>query len=119
MSDNIFISYSLKDKHLIPKVEKELKRKGITSEANKFIDTQSVFIPGSNIRDALREAIKQANKVVLLWTEQSANSQWVNYEAGMAEALDKQIVIVVPKGSSSKIPSNLSELQILEIDMNG
>ncbi len=119
MKEKIFISHAHQDKHLIPKVMAELEREGIIEKENQFIDTESVMVPGSSIRGMLRNSINEASKVILLWTEHSSTSQFLNYEAGMAEALDKQIIVVVPKGNLRNLPFNLSELQVFEVDING
>ena len=58
-----------------------------------------------------------ANSVVVFWTENSANSQFVNYELGMADALGKNLVVVTPRGQRMRLPSNLEDIQVLEIDI--
>ena len=61
----------------------ELERKGIIEEQDAFIDADSLMIPGASIRDMLRKIISSVSKVVLLWTENSSPSQFMNYEAGI------------------------------------
>ena len=64
----------------------------------------------------LREAIENASKFVVVWSDAAYTSEWVNYETGMAEALGKPILVVVPKGETSRVPGNLKETQVIEIE---
>ena len=62
-----------------------------------------------------KTAIASASKVILLWTDAGSKSDWVNYEAGMADALGKPIVVVIPEGSPAELPENLKDAQIVRI----
>ncbi len=114
-SETIFISYAMGDRPRLKTVISELKARGVVGESDKITEPHAVFIPGSSIRGALREAIQAASKVVVVWSGAAAESQWVNYEAGMAEALGKPIVVVVPKGEARQIPAGLSDIQVIEL----
>lgn len=118
MKNKVFISYAHKDKKYIKFLAERLRQKGILSNEEDTYDAAQSIIPGSSIKGLLRNFIEEASKVVILWTEESANSKYVNYEAGMAEALGKQIIVVVPKGRKVELPSNLAELQVVELDMS-
>jgi hypothetical protein len=59
--------------------------------------------------------MKEADHVVIVWTELSAESSFVNYEAGMAEALGKPITIVKPDLSAPTLPSNLQGVRVLDL----
>jgi hypothetical protein len=52
----------------------------------------------------------------VVWSGAAGASGWVNYEAGMADALDKPITVVVPKGEVARVPGNLGETKIIELD---
>ena len=116
MPNRIFLSYAHEDREGVDKVIKELSRKGILSEEKDVVmDAVQNIESGSYIRNLIRKRIESASKVILLWTEDSAKSQWVNYEAGMAEALGKPIIIVLPNKSAPKLPENLEGLQIVRL----
>src|SRR6266852_4938579 len=112
---SVFISYALDDKPRIRKVIDELKSRKMIEEDDKIIETSDVFVPGSSVRAQVREAIEAASKVVVLWSGAGAEADWVNYETGMAEALGKPILVVIPKGGASKLPRTLENSQIIEL----
>jgi nucleoside 2-deoxyribosyltransferase len=100
MTERIFVSYAHQDRALLGSLEQELRKHGvISSEEIVLIDPRSESHAGDNIRETIRDQIRSASKVVIIASESSANSQWVNYEAGMASALEKPIVIFAKKGS--------------------
>ncbi len=120
MKNKIFISYAHQDNEQISKLKSALTEKGIISnEAVSFEDSQMPMVPGSSIRGALRNAIESANTVVVYWTKNSAASEFVNYEMGMADALDKKLVVVTPKGERMSLPSNLTDIHMVELDIEG
>jgi hypothetical protein len=112
----IFLSYAQKDSLDIRKVLSELRSKGFIEDNDQILDTSKVMVPGSSIRGLLREAVKASSKVIVLWSREGAESEFVNYEIAMAEALGKPIVVVVPKGQKSKMPGQLTENVVLEIE---
>ncbi len=113
---SVFISYATDDKPRIRKVIDELKSRKMIEEDDKIIETSDVFVPGSSVRAQVREAIEAASKVVVLWSGAGAEADWVNYETGMAEALGKPILFVVTKGEVSRVPRDLADSQIIELE---
>ena len=54
--------------------------------------------------------------VVIIVTPNSAKSQWVNYEAGMASALDKPIILIKSKDAKDvDFVTSLANAQFIEI----
>lgn len=120
MKNKIFISYAHQDNSQIEKLKSALAEKGIIStESDVLHDSQSPMVPGSSFRGAIREAVESASTVVVYWTKNSASSDFVNYEMGMADALDKNMVVVTPKGTRMELPSNLADIQVIELDIEG
>ena len=120
MNNKVFISYAHQDSEQISKLKSALTEKGIISnESVTFEDSQMPMVPGSSMRGVLRNAIQSANTVVVYWTRNSASSEFVNYEMGMADALDKKLVVVTPKGERMNLPSNLTDIQVVELDIEG
>jgi len=75
---------------------------------------------GEDIRRAIRDQIKSADMVVIITSESSVESQWVNYEAGMADALGKPIVVVGRRGiGKSSLLTNLADAKVIEIEDTG
>jgi TIR domain len=137
----VFLSYASGDKPSIRKLIAQLKAKGIIEPQDEVLDTLSaITVPGSSLRGALsealehmtkaevarhlgegwrgqiREAIENSSKFVVVWSDAAGTSDWVNYETGMAEALGKPILVVIPKGGTSRLPWNLKENQVVEVE---
>lgn len=112
---SVFISYAIGDKSRIKKVIRKLMSQGIVDEGEKVTDISDID-PGSSVRLQVRSAIEAASKVVVVWSDTGSGSDWVNYEAGMAEALGKPIFVVVPKGQGGRLPHNFADTQIIELD---
>lgn len=115
-TSDVFISYATQDKPRLGKVIGELKRRGILEEQDKIIDITGFYPSGLTVRDHLRKTIQNADKVIIWWSDASSVSDWVNYEAGMAHALDKPTVFVVSKGERTRLPRSLMDHQVIEID---
>jgi hypothetical protein len=112
---SVFLSYASRDKKKIKKVIDKLSERGVLSPHEAWVDSSAIVV-GSSWREQIREAIENASKFVVVWSNEADTSDWVNYETGMAEALDKPILVIVPKRGTSRIPGNLKETQIIEID---
>jgi TIR domain len=112
---SVFLSYAFKDKPRIRKVLDQLKAIGMLSPHEEVIDTSAVLV-GASWRGEVRKAIENASKFVVVWSDAAHMSDWVNYETGMAEALGKPILVVVPKGGTSRVPGNLKETQVIEVE---
>lgn len=120
MKDKVFFSYSVKDSDQIENLKAALMEQGIISNVElPSYEDQYPMIPGISVRGAIRDAVASANTVVVFWTKNSATSEFVNYEIGMADALNKDLLVVMPKGESIALPSNLSDIQVLKIDVKG
>lgn len=118
MQEKLFVSYAPEDRGYVDKALGKLEREGVLSEPPVLIHdpvNDAPFIPGSSLRGALRNAIESASKVVLLWTADAAQSAHVNYEAGMADALDKPLIVVLPKDTAPELPANLHPERILQL----
>jgi len=112
---SVFLSYAFGDKAKIQKVLDKLNARGILSSDDVWLDN-SAIVAGSDWRGQIREAIENASKFVVIWSDAADTSDWVNYETGMAEALGKPILVVVPKGETARIPGNLKETQVIELE---
>ena len=120
MSKKIFLSYAMEDRHHLEGLKEILEKHRITTEGEHvgFIDPMSEpSIPGTNIRAMIKKQIKSSNEVVVIATDDSLSSQWVNYEIGMADALNKPIVIVGRKGSGkTSLLQSLDGVRLVEMD---
>lgn len=94
---------------------KELCRKRIMSaEDNVLVDYDREAL-GATFRDAAREALADADTFVVIWSPAAAASRWVNYEVGMADALGKEVIVVLLKGASPHLPASLQQAHSIEL----
>ena len=117
MTEKIFVSYAHEDRDLVKAVLGALRKHHIVTAEDVVILDPHHFEPGENIRRMIKDQISSARKVVIIATDHSAKSEWVNYEAGMAAALDKPIVVMGRKGSgkTASLISSLGNVQSIEI----
>jgi nucleoside 2-deoxyribosyltransferase len=110
---SVFLSYSSRDRDVAGRVERALKRLGLAA----FNPARDVHV-GEHWRKAIQAAIKRADALVLLATSpQSAASSWMAYEAGVAEALGKPVMILLPdKYPVTELPADFAAGQVLDFD---
>jgi hypothetical protein len=117
MAEKIFVSYAHQDRDLVGSLEQTLRQhRVVTGQDVIIVDPQKKVQAGENIRERIKNEISSASKVVIIVSESSAASQWINYEAGMATALGKPIVIIGKKGiGKSALVGALENVQFIEI----
>ena len=54
--------------------------------------------------------------VVLVWSKDAAKSAWVQYEVGMAKALERPILIAWADESAPELPTEIRENQVVRLD---
>ena len=67
------------------------------------------------LREDIRKQIQSATKVIVIWGSASANSSWVNYELGLADALRKPILVVMPVNDATELPAGLQNVRIVRL----
>ena len=87
MDDEIFLSYSSKDRAAAKRLAEALEDRGFGVWWDKEIP------PGKTFDQVIEERLDAAKAVVVLWTGRSVQSQWVRTEAG--EALGRGILVPV------------------------
>jgi hypothetical protein len=117
MVEKIFVSYAHQDKNLVGGVEKALRRHGFLQDNDVVIlDPRQNLQAGVNVREAIKDQMAEASKVVVITSNHSRNSQWVNYEVGMADALGKPIVVMgTGEVDKTGFLSGLSDFQSIDI----
>jgi nucleoside 2-deoxyribosyltransferase len=118
MTEKIFVSYAHEDRELAKNVEHQLREYGIlTTEDVDIVDPLDELKGGENIRDAVRSQMKAADMVVIIASKNSVNSKWVNYEAGMASALEKPVVILAEPGLDKGLLLNtFHDVRLIEVE---
>jgi hypothetical protein len=115
VSRNIFVSYASKDRASLEKVLEQLRERKVLLIEDKIFPNKQSVSAGESFRGATRKAISAADTVLVLWSPAAAESKWVNYELGMADALGKHLVIVASRGMHPKPPIDSQDFQLVEM----
>jgi hypothetical protein len=111
---DVFLSYASEDRALVDSLAEQL------GDANISVWFDSDLIGGQPFRSVLKERIETTKAVVVLWTENSINSEWVNCEASIANKAKKLICLRHPDLRPSHVPPPFGEYQMVELgDMPG
>jgi TIR domain-containing protein/putative peptidoglycan binding protein len=79
----VFISYAWKDEEKVHKLVQWLRDR----EIKVILDADS-FIAGETVRDSIRRAVAEADKVVAVFSENSKDRDWPQFERAIAEQLE-------------------------------
>ncbi len=116
MSKKVFLSYAYQDRDIAEQVSRLLKKSGHDTDDMSFIDLRVDTKIGDDVREAIKQQMCSASNVVIIVTPNSAKSQWVNYEAGMASALDKPIILIKSKDAKDvDFVTSLANAQSIEM----
>jgi TIR domain len=113
---NVFISYARADAHRLDGIVQSLVARGLVNEGDRILREEDLPVKHGALRDQVRKRIQSASKLIVIWGTASANSQWVNYEIGLADALGKPIIAVIPpKSDLVALPANLQSVQVVKL----
>ena len=113
---NVFISYARADARRLDGIVQSLMERGLMKEGDRILREEDLPVKHGALRDQVREQIQSASKLIVIWGIASANSQWVNYEIGLADALGKPIIVVIPsKSDVVALPANLQNVQVIKL----
>lgn len=84
---DIFISYSKQEAELTVTLARELERRGYTTWWDSSLQ------PGDEFRERITNELDSAKVVIVIWTERSVTSRWVQAEAQWADAQNKLITL--------------------------
>lgn len=100
MSYQIFISYSHKDSELARDLERRLEEVGVKVSSDPVDATA-----GTDLRRGISRALREADEVVMLLTDNSVPASNAIFEIGLADALDKRVTpVVVNEGIEKFLP---------------
>ncbi len=104
---DLFLSYSRKDLAAMHEVQEALRAAGLSVWTDEGLE------PGTqNWKDAIAEAVNQAQAMVVLLSPNSSQSAWVKNEIGFAQTLRKRIFPVLIAGdAATAVPIDLINTQ--------
>ena len=107
---SVFISYDRRDEHIAHFLSYILKSKGLSVLIDRSIG------PGDYVDKKVQSYINQADVVLVLLTQHSAQSAWVNQEIGFAAAKGKRIwpICLEKKLRPEGMISNLNKYSLLD-----
>ena len=110
---SVFMSYPNRDAKLAERVASALKHLGFDA-----LDPRRDLRPGESWRKAIQSAIKRSDAVIMVaLTPQALSASWMGYEAGIAEASGKRIMLLLPnKYPLTELPDDFASTPIVEID---
>jgi TIR domain len=110
---SVFISSTQRDAGLAERFEAALKHAGL-----KASNPAREMGQGKDWRKSIQSAIKSSDAVIMLaLTPQNLSSSWMSYEAGIAEALGKRVMLLLPnRNSVAELPADFASTQIVEFD---
>lgn len=110
---DIFISYSQKDPEPTKALAADLEARGYTT----WWDTS--LLPGERFPDKIRQELEAAKVVIVIWSENSVKSTWVQAEAQIAHTQNKLITVCVPGFDVSKVPLPYNVVNIEPVTNRG
>jgi hypothetical protein len=103
----VFLSYSHSDRESARELAETLRPAGISLEPD-------FAISGQQMVEQLKESLRSASAVIILVSERSLKSQWVQFELGVALGVDKPIIPVIIGEEELVLPEWLQGLQYLD-----
>lgn len=112
MAFKVFISYSTNDLPVVNHVRSLLEGSSI----EVFVAEYSVD-PGEPLPSKIKEAIHSCNLFLLMWSNNSKDSEWVSQEIGIAASCNKNIIPVLLE-TGLHLPGFINNLKYLNAYKN-
>ncbi|UYN97119.1 MAG: TIR domain-containing protein [Enhydrobacter sp.] len=103
---DIFISYTREDAEPAKRLADELTRQGWT------VFWDRMLLPGTTWRTQIQAALSGARVVVVLWSQRSVESRWVEIEADHAFQRDVYLPVKI---DAAPLPLGLSHIQVADL----
>ncbi len=108
---DIFISYSQQDREFAERLYRELQRFNVRG----FMDATDLSA-GAEFSRQLREAIRNADALLVILSSSASKSRWVMAEIGLAETLGKPVLPVLAPGENyeDSVPPQLLDKLVID-----
>ena len=101
MKYRVYISYSAKDSMLAEDLRRRLKDVGADFVTADIADTAET----GSVRRRIRDVISKSSEVIALLTDNSVSNKWMQYEVGIADALEVPVTfVIVNEGVEQQLP---------------
>jgi len=107
----VFFSHSSRDKWICIRIAMLLAEHRVQSHLDAFD-----FDAGRNIGEEVKQGIRQSNELLVLLSPASVDSDWVKHEAGIADAYDLPITLVLLHVTLEQRPAPLIGLLAISMD---
>jgi hypothetical protein len=111
MAHKVFISFSAKDKSIANSLKRQLAKAGAEVSAVELMPRGGV----SPIKRGIEDAIRQSDEVIAIVTRNSAQSQWMSFEIGIAAGLGKKLIPVLVGITPSELPPVLRSFHAINL----
>ena len=103
MSYRVYISHSAKDSELMKDLARRLREAGV--ETSSVVSETETNEAVASRRRLMQIRMLNSDEVIVLLTDNSADSPWVRFEMGLAEGLEKRLTpVVVNEGVERRVP---------------
>jgi hypothetical protein len=103
---DIFVSYTHEDTGVAKRLAEELSARGWS------VFWDRVLLPGATWRSQIQSALSSSRVVLVLWSERSVNSRWVEVEADHAFQRDAYMPVTI---DNAPLPLGLSHVQVADL----
>jgi hypothetical protein len=105
----IFISYSRADRAVAAQLADRLTENGY----DVWWDAE--LVGGSRFDDEIKRVLREASAAVILWSENSARSDWVRAEADMARGQGTAIPVLIDEVRRDELPIPFQQLHMTRL----
>ena len=105
---NFFISYARKDERIVRQLIKL-----VTISGGFIFFDQDDIQPGMDWREALAEALVNSDSIIVFWSQNANNSDWVRREWEYGIEIGKRVIPV--QIDNTDLPKELSRLQAIDL----
>lgn len=117
MKKKILFSFAYEDAHLVPYAIDKLKEQNLIEDHDFEILNPKDIAIGDHWVNEFKKMVHSAAMVVIIKSKFGVKSPTVNYEAGMADAFDKPIIVFEVKDAGERgFLAYLSNYQFFPLD---
>jgi len=104
----VFVSHSSQDKHNVALIARVLENAGIRA----WVDQEAIR-GGERFPERIHDAIVEADRVIVLWSEAASRSDWVDKEISIALGAHRRIIPC--RLDNTGLPATISDLHAIDL----